>query len=175
MLIMSIDAGRRMGWCIGRSGSVPASGSVVLRAAGDPNGLAIGALARWMVAAKKEYGKPDLIVCEHWLPPRASKDLHSVEDALRMNGAVNAIAGAWGVDVTEPYPATIRSQVCGQVHDKQGEGTKMMVIRNMIMRKMVPIDCMDEDRCDSVAAWVWAEANFARTAPANFVLTPAAK
>ena len=88
-----------------------------------------------------------------------------------MNGVVNAVAGVWGVDVTEPYPATVRSQVCGKPHDtSQQNGTKIMVAQNMILRKLVPIDCVDYDRTDSVCAWVWAESNFARV-NGNFVLT----
>ena len=171
MLIMALDAARRTGFCIGHAGKIPESGSWVLRKAGDPNGLAVGELARRMIQLKEKYEKPDLIVCEHWLPPRASPDAHSVEDALRLNGAVNAVAGVWGVDVTEPYPATVRSQVCGKAHDKDSlGGTKMLVLQNMIMRKMVPVDCMDFDRADACALWVWAESNFARV-NGQFVLT----
>lgn len=171
MLIMALDAARRTGWCIGEAGKIPVSGSVVLRKAGDPNGLALGALARWMVAVKKEHGKPDLLVCEHWLPPRASPDAHSVEDALRLNGVVNAIAGVWGVDVAEPYPSTVRAQVCGKAHDKDlPGGSKMMVLQNIIRRKLVPIDCADLDRADACALWVWAESNFARM-NGQFILT----
>ena len=168
---MALDVGRKTGFCIGRAGELPDSGSWVLRKPGDPNGLAIGELARRMIELKGTYGKPDLIVCEHWLPPHQAKSAANVEDALRMNGCVNAVAGVWGVDVTEPYPATVRAQVCGKAHDKSGDGTKMLVVQNMILRKLIPIDCVDNDRADAVCSWVWAEANFARVAPAKFVLT----
>lgn len=179
MLILSIDLGRLCGFCMGVAGTIPESWSHELRRSGQPNGLALGELAREMIRAKNRLGKPDMIVLEHWLPPKQAKSGANVEDALRMNGACNAIAGVWGVNVSEPFPSTVRTQVCGRPYES-GDGlrgnrrisnTKIMVLDTMITLGYLPRNCNDDDRADAVCAWVWAQANFARVPPANFTLT----
>lgn len=166
MKFLFLDLGRRTGFAYGESGTVPVSGSITLRGVDDDNGLALGKMARWLRDHVKEHGKEDLWGIEHWMPPKSSKDLNSVEDALRQNGAVHAIAGVYGIGITEPYPATIRSQVCGRPHrmtvDLKGNkvsDTKNMVIETMIFRRLIPADCRDDNRADAVCGWVWMEAN----------------
>lgn len=178
MRIASWDLGRKFGWCFGESGKTPTSGSLVLRKPGEPNGLALGVLARFLRDHVRTNGKDDLWVCEHWLPPRQQKSADNVEDSLRMNGVVNGIAGVYGIELVEPYPAPVRSQVCGRPHapgESKRKGAKMsntkwLVIDTMVLRGFLPRGCEDDDRADSACAWCWAESNFARR-DSSFTLT----
>lgn len=175
MKLLSLDLGRKTGFAHGMAGTVPESGTVVLRKPGENNALALGALARWLRDHVKRHGKPDLILAEHWMSPQAQPSGAAVEDALRLNGVVHAIAGVYGINVTEPYPATIRSQVCGAAYGpKRADGsrdTKGLVIRTMVLLGYIPSDCIDEDRADACAGFAFLEANFARKAPSNLILT----
>lgn len=175
---MFLDLGRLTGYCYGDAGTVPTSGSVVLRKTSEDPALGLGRLARWLRDHVKVNGKPDLLGIEHYMPTRGADghtNIHSVEYALRLNGAVHAVTGVYGIEVTEPYPATIRSQVCGAPYGPKGpdgkRDTKGMVVRTVTLLGLVPHGTVDEDRCDAVAGWVYLQANFARMAPKNLVLT----
>lgn len=112
------------------------------------------------------------------MAPGAQKSGKAVEDALRLNGAIHAVAGVYGINITEPYPASIRKEVCGRafvpgegvINGKKMSNTKILVIQTVILRGMAPKDCVDGDRCDAIAGWIWLESHFSRMAPANFVL-----
>lgn len=175
MNLMFLDLGRLTGYCYGPAGSVPTSGSIVLRKTSEDSGLGLGKLGRWLRDHVRANGAPDLIGIEHWLPPDAAVNNKALVDGLRLNGAVHSIAGVYGISITEPYPATIRSQVCGAAYgQRQVSGkrdTKAMVIRTVTILGMVPPGTTDEDRCDAVAGWIFLQANFARMAPKNLILT----
>lgn len=179
MRLLFLDTARKCGFAYGDAGTVPASGSIALREPGAQNALALGALGRWLRDHVRTHGKPDLIGVEHWMAPGAQPSGKAVEDALRLNGAVHAIAGVYGIPVTEPYPSTIRSQVCGKVsvpgQSKRGgktlSNTKWLVIDTVALRGLLPKDSTDDNRADAVAGWVFLEANFSRVPPARFVLT----
>ena len=179
MRILALDLGRRFGWCRGEAGTIPESGSDTLRSPDDPNGLALGALARWIRDSVREHGKPDLMIAEHWLPPAGQKHSAIIEDSLRMNGACHAIAGVYGITVLEPYAQTVRFVVCGRANvpgesvraGKKLSNTKLMVIDNVILRGMLPKGNLDHDRADAIALWIWAESVHARMAPKTFALT----
>lgn len=176
MKILALDLARKFGWCRGEAGSIPESGSETLRAPGEPNGLALGALARWLEDSVLVCKAPDLLVIEHWLPPFGQKGAAVVEDSLRMNGACHAIAGLHGLTVLEPYPATVRALVCGRAtmpgetlrDGRKLSNTKWMVIETMILRGYLPARCTDDNRADACALWCWAEAVHGRT----LALTP---
>ncbi len=179
MKLLALDLGRSLGWCLGDSGVIPASGSLLLRKRDDANALAVGALGRWLRDCVRQKGKPDMIIVEHWMSPKAQKAVAIIEDSLRLNGAVHAIAGVYGIPVAEPYPATVRSQVCGKPY-AEGESartgrkmsnTKWLVIDAMVFRGYLPKGCEDDDRADASALWCWGEANYAKVAPERFVLT----
>lgn len=158
MKLVFLDLGRRTGFAYGPAGQIPRSGTYDLRKASDGDkGLALGRLATWLSEHFDNHGKPDLLGVEHWLPPKASPDLHSVEDALRMNGVVHAVCALYGVNVIEPYPSTIRSAVCGKPHDAVG-GTKAMVLKTMKFRGYLQADETDGDRADACAGWCYLEA-----------------
>jgi hypothetical protein len=160
MRLLFLDLARRTGYAYGRAGQIPTSGSLTLRDVDDSKGLAIGALGRWLSDLIIAEGPPDLIGIERWLPPKISRNAVSTEDALRMNGCIHGIAGIYGINIVEPYPATIRSAVCGRSH-AAGEndiGTKRMVIDTMILRKYIPKGCEDHDRADACAGFAWMEA-----------------
>ena len=177
--MLFLDLARVTGYCRGRAGTPPISGSIVLRKTGEPNGLAPGALGRWLRDHVRKFGKPDLIGIEAWMSPRAQKHVAIIEDSLRLNGAVHAIAGVYGIEITEPAAATVRKAVCGHANDpgetrvggRMMKNSKLMVIRNVIMRGLLPADCLDDNRADAVAGWVYLEAMFARVPPATFSLT----
>lgn len=177
--ILSIDLGRAMGWARGVAGTVPVSGTFILREAGEPPGLAMGALARWIRDHKRDFGKPDLIVCEHWLPPAQQPSGAAVEDSLRMNGVVNGMAGIYGIAVVEPYPAMARAMVCGRASvpgeskrtGAMKKNVKWLAIDTMILRGYLPKGSEEDNRADSLVCWSWGEAVHGRAAPADFKLT----
>jgi hypothetical protein len=176
--ILAIDLARRFGWCRGEAGKIPESGSAVLRAPGDPNGLALGALARWIRDSVRDHGKPDLITVEHWLPPAGQKHAAIIEDGLRMNGCCHAIAGLFGITVLEPYAQTVRLAVCGRAfvpgdsvrNGKRLSNTKLMVLDTMTLRGYLPKGCADTDRADACALWCYAESTRFLSAPESFSL-----
>lgn len=170
MDILSLDTARVTGFARGVSGQKPFYGSVMLRKSGEPNGLAPGALGRWLRDHVREHGKPDLLVVEKWMSPKAQKSVSIIEDSLRLNGACHAIAGVYGIEIVEPYPSTVRAQVCGKANAGDRASTKLLVINSLIARGLVPRGFKDDDAADSLAGWVWAEANFARR-DSSFTLT----
>jgi hypothetical protein len=164
--LLFIDAARKCGLCWGAAGNIPTSCSVVLRGPSDEPALGLGALARWLRDHVRKEGKPDLVGVEKWLPIRGSKNDRGVEDALRLNGVVHGIFGIYGVRVCEPYPSSIRAEVCGRPFDKGGQ-TKKMVIDMMILRGYLSADCADDNRADACAGFCYLEANFARVPPSE--------
>lgn len=165
--ILALDLATKTGWARGVSGSKPLSGSVKF----GKDGLGPGQLGVWLRDHRREHGIPDLIVIEKWINPHAQKHFKPIEVGLRLNGAVHALAGVYGITVAEPSVQTIRAAVCGRSNAGNREDTKAMVIQNMILRGLLPTGCRDDDRADSLAAWVYGEAVYGRMAPKDFILT----
>ncbi len=170
MDILSLDLARMTGFARGKPGDKPIYGTVELRKRGEPNGLAPGALGRWLRDHVRERGKPDLLICEHWMSPKAQKSTSIIEDSLRLNGAVHAVAGVYGIEVVEPYPATVRAMVCGKANAGDRDSTKRLVIDSLILRGLVPKEFRDEDAADAIAGLVYAHAVFGRR-DSSFALT----
>lgn len=170
MDILSLDTARLTGWARSLAGQKPIYGTWELRKRGEPNGLALGELGRRLRDHVREHGKPTLICIEKWMSPKAQKSVSIIEDSLRLNGAVHSVAGVYGIEVVEPYPATVRSQVCGKPHAGSREETKALVIQSLIFRGLVPRDFKDTDAADAICGLIWAESNFARR-DSSFTLT----
>lgn len=168
--ILSLDTARRTGWARGRAGQPLIYGTWELRKRGEPNGLALGELGRRLVKHVREHGKPDLMVIELFMPSGAQKSEDQVNDSRRLNGAANAIAGVYGIEVVEPRVQTVRAQVCGASGAGGREQGKQMVIDNLILRGLVPKDFKDADAADAICGLIYAEANFARR-DSSFTLT----
>lgn len=170
MDILALDLARITGWARGKSGEKPRYGSVPLRKPGEPNGLAPGALGRWLRDQVRENGKPDLIAIEKFLASRAQKSEDQVNDSRMLNGAVQAIAGVYGIEVTEPRVQTVRAEVCGTSRAGGRAEGKQMVIDTLVLRGLLPRGFQDDNAADALAIWVWAESNFARR-DSSFALT----
>lgn len=166
MKIIFIDLARRTGFAFGDSAAKPISWSVELGAPGEV-GLHCAALARQLEMCREAHGAPDLVGIEHWMPPRKGMVDKNVEPSLRLNGAVHAIVGGlWKRPVVEPYPATIRAQVCGQANAGDRRETKKMVVATVKLLGLMPKDAPnDDDRADALAGWWWTASTHGRSWP----------
>lgn len=179
--ILFLDLATNTGWAIGDSGTKPLSGAWVL----GRGGLGPGMLARNLVALKREHGLPDLIGVEKWMAVNAQRSDRNIETSLRLDGAVHAVAGVWGVPVAELDASTIRAMVCGgksgipnlrpgmsenAIKDARRKATKQMVVDTMILLGLLPTGCKDDNRADAACGWRYCEAVYGRMAPKDFVL-----
>lgn len=184
MDILALDLSGNTGWARGPAGKIPNSGSVRL----GKDGYGPGQLGLWLRDHVRLYGKPDLIGIEKWMAVNAQRSDKNIETALRLDGAVHAMAGVYRVKTVELDVNTVRATVCGQKsggmimtpgmsknarRDAQRQATKQMVVRTMRMLTLMPADAVyDDDRADALCLWRYCEAVYGRTAPADFVLLP---
>jgi len=164
--ILFLDLGRVTGWCDGHVNETPSSRVVILRKPSDDPALGIGKLARELRDYVRTNGKPDILGVEKWMPLPASKNDAATEDALRLNGAVHAVCGVYGIPVVEPAASEIRKAVCGHAFGpgpKGDRGTKQMVLDTVLALKLLPREAIEQgdsvfDRADAVAGWQYVSA-----------------
>jgi len=165
MLILALDNGYRTGFAEGEAGGRPSrSGS---------EKVDVPELLRWLNKAFKRQ-LPRLVVVEDVLPLKAYARLgtaeHSVYDALRRRGVVEACCGLWGVELRAAPVLAVRKHFTGRVsHGSQKDGKRATIMRCRQLR-YIANDEADEDRCDALAIWDWASATIARRPPRELVL-----
>lgn len=89
------------------------------------------------------------------------------------------MCGVYKIEVCEPWPNSIRAQVCGKAYVKgrsrlegrEISNTKLMVISTMIQRRYIDKHCTDDNQADACAGFCWMEANHSRETPKDFALT----
>ncbi len=171
MRLLSLDLARKCGWASGDSAEKPTSWSSALGEPGDAIGLQCGELARQLVAYRRKHGVPDLVCIEHHMAPKSQPSDKIIVSSLMLRGTVHAImGGVYGCKIAEPYPATIRSAVCGRANAGDRDATKRMVVATMHALALLPKDVRDDNRADALAGWHYCASTFGGKWPSDFTL-----
>ncbi len=164
MLIWALDLATATGFAYGEPGSIPASGSVLLKSRGEPRAVALGNLIAFL-SASWSARRPDLLVKEPPMSLQAFLLVHSSEANVRMHhslhGVVEAMATRFAIKyVIEPHVSTVRKHYIGRANLGCRDATKWEVVLRSRLLGYVPKDCEDEDRCDALANWDYACATY---------------
>ncbi|MDP2358669.1 MAG: hypothetical protein Q8M31_21800 [Beijerinckiaceae bacterium] len=165
MKIIALDLGSsRTGFACGVAGGHIRVEAWLLRRRGDAVRQAARNLGRTL-RDNIQFENPDLIAVEDFLNPEAIKSPDAVIASLLMHGAVESIAGLWGIPVMSTAPGTIRKHFCGKASAlprsagpktsrqkaEAREATKQMVLKRAITLRYLPRDCVDYDKADACA------------------------
>jgi hypothetical protein len=185
--ILALDLGAVTGWLLAPAGSTRPPQLLKLKG-GRVEDRAVS-LACWLhdLLSKSAI---DLVALEHFLPPGALKGFSSASTTEAMIGyayVVRAIAGANGVPVRSPYPATIRKHFLGSARTSAGRAkgvartaadikaarsaVKAATIKRAQLLGYIPRDCTEENLADVSALFDFASSYWGRST-ASFVLTP---
>jgi hypothetical protein len=188
MRILALDLARRMGvadgdsrW-LGRSGYAPGVEAVTLRGTSAEKRARF--LGEWLgirLAADKQY---DLIVTESPMNPAASKSDNATIDQLYYHGALQGLAGTYGVVVETAPVMAVRKHFCGvacappvrgrkRTAKEAAEARKFIneaVLKRAILLGYLPAGSTDWDQANACALWDFACAKFARALPNELVM-----
>jgi len=110
---LALDLAGLTGYCVGVAGETPRVGTWRLRKRGQTSEDAarnLGCLLRDMFV----LDLPDIIFAEDFMSLAAQLSADSGEMALRLHGALDAVAGAYGIPVRRTSAATIRVHFIGK-------------------------------------------------------------
>jgi hypothetical protein len=127
---------------------------------------------------------PDAIVIEDFMNPAAQPSASTIVSQMFFHGAVEAIAGVYGVRTVRPTSSQFRVHFCGQAsaapkrnrprtkaeQEADRVATNMMVVRRAILLGYLPRGSTDWDKASAAALWDWACATLARRAPTRLVM-----
>jgi hypothetical protein len=160
-LIFSLDLGARCGFAIGAPGTMPDSGTVILKKPDEPRAIAFSNLIcflneHWSAA------KPDRVVKEAMLPLQAFRNIGNAEHTVRMTSGLHAVAEAmcvrFGIPVEDIADSTVRRHFIGRGRMGTRAESKAAVIQRCHLLGYMPKECRDADRADALALWDLAAA-----------------
>lgn len=166
--IFALDLGQRSGFAVGKPGTIPRSGTVVLKKPSEHRSVAF---ANFIEFLRAEWSKerPGLVVTEAPLPLQAFAKLGNGESTVRMTfglaGIVEAMCVRFGVKHAEVHDATARKHLIGKGRLGDRESTKRAVISRCIALGYLPRGCEDDNRADACCVFDWAAVYLARVAP----------
>src|SRR5579859_6624086 len=105
--MLTLDLGGRSGWADGPAGDLPRSGFVWVRKKTQPLEVGPANLGCWL-RDRLRLARYDLVAIEDFLNPAAQRSPEAAISALRLDGAVRAVAGCYGVRVVAVNNATHR-------------------------------------------------------------------
>lgn len=179
MRILALDLAASCGWATGIAGETPRASVWRLRKKGQDTETAarnLGVFLRDLFVLET----PDLIAAEDFMSLAAQLSAASGEMALRLHGALDAVAGAYGIPVRRTGAATIRCHFIGQstalparkrnepprtAKQKADarEATKRMVFKRAQALGYIERGAAENfDMSDALAVWDYAAATFAR-------------
>jgi hypothetical protein len=184
---MALDLAKRTGVATGIAGQRPRIEAVILR--GKADGVAVQARNlgcflrdRWTLE------KPDMVIVEAPMNPAASESADATISQIYCHGALNALAGVYGIRVETVAASTARKHFCGKpsaaprrsqprtrTQKRQDrEDTNNMVVRRAILLGYLPHGSTDWDKASAAALFDFASVTYARKAPERLVLFGAA-
>lgn len=184
MLILALDLAKRTGFAIGRAGETPRVGAKVLASKEEPVEAGAQELGRFLRDAFV-LEKPDMIVVEHWLHPKANRSGDAVIWQMLLHGAVHGVLGCYrDVRFESPTPTEVRNHFCGRASAEARsrapsswrakkaarDATKAMVIDRAIALGYLPKTRRDDDIADACALFDWASVRVGRAPPRSLVL-----
>jgi hypothetical protein len=183
MLVWSIDPGKRMGVASGIAGQMPRIEAVTLRGTKDPTEVQARNLGcflrdRWAI------DKPDLVVVESTDNPAAYPSADSALSQIYCHGALQALAGCYGVRVEKVAASTARVHFCGkasaaargkgprtpQQRREDREATNNMVLRRAIALRYLPHGTNDWEKSSAACLFDYAVRHFCRVPPHELVM-----
>ena len=183
MKLIALDLGNRCGFACGNAGSKPRIESWVVKRKGEPVQVAVRNLA-CTLRDNIQFENPDIIITENWLDPSVQPSSDVVITQMLLHGAVEALAGVFGIRTERPTSAQFRKHFCGQASaaprrqvrrtEKQKredrEATNMMVVKRAILLGYLPHGSADWDKASAAGLFDYGSAHYARTAPRELVL-----
>lgn len=177
-MILALDPATRLGFAVGEPGAIPRSGTIRLKQPDEPFETAATNMAAWL-RDTLTIEPVDLVVVEHFLSPKYSSSQNAAIMGVGLYAIAASIAGLYGIRFASATPAEIRAFVCGRASaaSRRRHGaaprtqreiasaraaTKQMVLDRCKLLKLLPEDCMDDNRADACALWEFSCARFAR-------------
>lgn len=158
----------RTGFAVGVAGTIPASGTVILRERDEPAAVALANLIEFL-RERWTDDRPELVVIEAPLSIAAMARLNNAEETMlllhRLTGIVQAMAHRFALRLVEVGSATARKHFIGKANAGAREETKRAVISRCIALGYLPRGCEDDDRADACCVFDWAAATLCRVAP----------
>lgn len=179
MLMHVLDPGRRMGTALGMAGEVPRSGFVELRQPKEHRAIGHGNLIAYLSDVWR-LRRPDLVVYEAplsvpaWFATNQKKpfptNADGVESGLQLEALITGMCIRYGIRFESVRRQTVLKFITGTPKHGSREAGKKATIEACIRMKLVEPGCKDDDRCDAVANFAYASAQFARQPIGNFQL-----
>lgn len=165
--IFAIDLGQHAGFAAGSPGDVPRSGTVILKRKTDPARTAYGNLIAFL-DERWRTERPSLVVV---VPPptlEAHRRFRSNDEAAQMQYGMHAIAlgmvDRFGLAVAEIHEGKVRKHFVGRASFGDRDATKAAVVARCHVLRLMPADCLDNDRADAIALHDYACTHYGRRA-----------
>lgn len=164
--VYAFDLGRLTGFCYGRPGEPPVSGSWTLYKSSE--GIEQG-FANFLdcVQTLFEGDRPSLVVWATPPTPQAFKSFGSSTSTIKSLYGYPAILAAatkrfqaWPKEIHE---ATARKHFMGKGRMGTREATKSAVLSRCHLLEYFPVSVRDEDRADACCLWSWGCAEYGIT------------
>lgn len=185
MKIIALDLAFRTGFACGVAGEKPRLESWRLKRPDDPMEVGVRNLG-CTLRDNIQLERPDLIVVEHWLHPTASRSADATISQMHMHGAVEGLAGCYGITTAKPTPAQFRKHFCGvssaaeprrrgaprtmYERNRDRDRTNTMVVNRAIALGYLPRGSTDWDKASAAGLYDYGCATYARKAPKRLVM-----
>jgi hypothetical protein len=168
--LLALDLGVSTGFARGCVGDErPASGAVRLKKAGETMDVAFGNLIAFL--AEEFTEPPQALVKERMLALQAFVKLGNAEATVRAHAGYHAIVEGmcvrYGVPWIDVSDSTVRKHFVGRSKFGDRHLTKAAVVERCWLLGLMPRDCNDDNRADSIACFDWAMATFAGRIPST--------
>jgi Holliday junction resolvasome RuvABC endonuclease subunit len=150
-LIMTLDLATNCGFAVGRLGAVPRYGSWRLKTGEDESHRANRNIA-CRLRDEFRVEKPDLLVVEAAMNPAA---MHSAGNAHKtvtllwmLQGAVDGVAGCYGLRVKRAHVQTVRKAVLGQARFDDPKKVALSFVQSLGFKTD------SHDAADAIVMWL---------------------
>ncbi len=161
--VYGFDLGQKAGWCRGKPGQPPESGSWTLY---KPTEGIFQGFANFLACLQElfEEERPSLVVWATPPTPQAIKSFGSSTATLRSlygyPGILAAAAVRFGAWPKEVHEATARKHFMGKGRMGDRQATKDAVLARCHLLEFFPASVRDEDRADACCMWEWGCAEY---------------
>ena len=158
-LIYCLDLGVSTGFAKGKPGDAPTSGTVRLKKPGEGIDVAFSNLIAFLQA---DFSKevPAFVVKERIMSLQAFKQLNMGRDVVYAHAGYHAIVegmcGRFGIDWDDVPDSTARKHFIGKGRLGDRAQTKNAVVARCHALGLMPRDCRDDNRADSLCIHDWA-------------------
>lgn len=161
--VYAFDLGRLTGFCYGRPGEPPVSGSWTLYKPSE--GIGQG-FANFLACLQElfEQDRPSLVIWATPPTPQAFKSFGSstatVKSLYGYPAVLEAAALRFEAKVKEIHEATARKHFMGKGRMGSREATKDAVLARCHLLEFFPVTVRDDNRADACCLWEWGCAQY---------------